>query len=271
MSDETRPRLESVDAALTARLLADHRQHALKLTEMIRADAGSLLQSRYSSLSSDYEVIALFSYALGLPLSDVREAFSQAAQSFQRVLELRGTTEAFPVVVLKYDASRSPDDRQACAEPVSLHGEGTQDYSLTNSQSSYVAVCEALIGCDDSTATRIARMIWDPPDASYIGPRSYCTPNDQHLAYALRELLHGTKASAEAELEKLNLTRSSDARIAHEAVMIRSLLNGSRRRFVDGLSELLEWHRRAAATRQGVVIRSSSSAFVGWDSVDLRS
>ncbi len=103
----------------------------------------------------------------------------------------------------------------------------------------------ALIAGEDSVAKKLAARIWDPPNASYIGPRSFCTPNGQCLAYALREQLHGTAASMESELQRLKL-RQADTMVAHQAVMVRAISSIDSGSFLNALTHLLDWHEHEA-------------------------
>lgn len=240
------PRLDYLDSEMAALALSCAEEYLPKLLDMIATEPSKLAQTRYSSLSGNYESIAFFSYALGFPLEKVKAAFSQAAHAHLRVFELRGTEPVFPALHLRYDPAHTPGTPGAIVELKNLH-EVQVDYSLTNSQKGYVAVCEALGACEDSVAKKIAALIWDPPNASYIGPKSFCTPNDQHLAYALRNLLVG--GSIESELDQLKLSKSNE-NVGHQAMMLRALAAGDGSWFLKGLHELLSWHKKQASSKQ---------------------
>jgi hypothetical protein len=200
-------------------------------------------------LAGDYESIALLSYGLGYPLDEVRDAFSKAAQAFIKVFELRGTEDAFPAYILTYNPSLPPQDPvSSTLEP--LHPPGTKDYSLTNSNKNYRAVCEALIAGEDELAAQLASFIGDPPNEDYIGPRSFCTPNDQRLAYALRELYQGGHDAVERELKGIRLAKKIDLHYRYQANMIRALATGNGPLFLEGLASLLDWHRQQAPSKR---------------------
>src|SRR5262245_53967833 len=61
----------------------------------IADDPGMLLQRRYGSLAFDHECVALYYYALGFPLAQVREQLTHSASYAHKVFELRGTQDAF--------------------------------------------------------------------------------------------------------------------------------------------------------------------------------
>jgi hypothetical protein len=132
-----------------------------------------------------------------------------------------------------------------------MHPPGEMDYSVTNSRNNYIAVCEALIAGKDALAERLATFIWDPSNASYISPRSFCTPNDQRLAYALRSLFQGEDSVAvNSALKGISLRSKAELNIRHQATMIRSLATGDRSRYLEGLDGLLAWHRKEAPSKK---------------------
>ena len=249
MKSEMHRRLDYLDVDIAVMALAEAEKHAPKLLNMINAEPTKLLQTRYSSLASDYESIAWFSYAIGFPIEKVSEAFAKAAHAHLKVFELRGAESAFPAYIFKYDASHSPGTPESTVEFKRLHEDQDVDYSLTYSQKGYVAVCEALVSGNDTVADNISALIWDPPDASYIGPKSFCTSNDQHLAYALRQLIHGTAASVELELDQMKASKA-DVHIGHQAMMVRALAMNDPGGFLDGLSAFLNWHEGEASSRK---------------------
>jgi len=249
MKNELNQRLDYLDADIAVMALKDAEEHAPKLLNMIAAEPTNLLQTRHSSLASDYESIAWFSYALGFPIDKVKEAFSKAAHAHLKVFELRGSESAFPAYNFHYDASHPPGTPESTVEFKRFHEDQDVDYSLTNSQKGYVAVCEALVSGEDTVADKLSALIWDPPDASYIGPKSFCTSNDQHLAYALRQLIHGTAASVEVELDQL-MASKADVHIGHQAMMVRAIATKDHGYFLEGITAFLDWHEREASSRQ---------------------
>lgn len=107
----------------------------------------------------------LLRYAEGAPLDEVRAAFRRATEYTLALFRLRAPREPW----------QPADD---------------VDESLTNSRRALEALELALACGAHDLATALAPLVWDPPDATYIGPSSVvCTPEEQRLAYALRDLL----------------------------------------------------------------------------------
>jgi immunity protein 49 of polymorphic toxin system len=224
--------------------LNDRLRTKAETLQMIREEPGKLLQIRMSSLEGDCSRIGLYQYALGFPLDEVRQAFAEAAAAALKVFELRGTSEAFPAVLLTVDPTKPEDDPAFVIEERPLHPPGTRDYSLTNSRDCFQDICLALIGGEYATAEKLAGLMWDPPRASYIGPRSeVCTPNQQHLAYAVKELLHNHPEAAQKELKRIGC-RKSEEQVAFLAKMVGGLAERDGASFLEGLQELLRWHRK---------------------------
>ena len=245
MSDAACPRLGYIDSETAKMALSQFAEDVPKLLEIIAAGRTRLIQTHFSSLASDYESIATLSYGLGLPLATVKDAFRNAACAYLKVFELRGTEPAFPVYSLTYDPAYPPSDAESLIEFKNITN-CKVDYSLSNSQKNYFAVCQALGVGEDNLADKLAALIWDPPDASYIGPRSFCTANDHHLAYALRELIHGTAATMEAELKQLKLGKSQSF-IRNQALMLQALATSDRQSFLECLAALLICHEQEAS------------------------
>jgi len=115
--------------------------------------------------------LGLLRYADGAPLDDVRALVRRATEYTLALFRLRAPREPW----------RSADE---------------VDESLTNSRRALEALELALAGGAPELATTLAPLVWDPPDATYIGPTSVvCTPEEQRLAYALRDLLTNTPSS----------------------------------------------------------------------------
>jgi hypothetical protein len=92
-------------------------------------------------------------------------------------------------------------------------------------------------------------MIWDPPDANYIGPKSeICTPDQQHLAYAVKHLL---LADPDACLKELTLVnpRTATVDVQRQAEMVQAIALKQPDVFLRSLEALLEWHEKTAARR----------------------
>lgn len=234
-------RIEYLDVENALYILKDAQKKAVEAESMMSEEPGKVTKGRLSLLAGHYNRIAMNYYALGFPLTSVKEAFAKSALAKLRMFENRDKASSFSVVHLQVDPSRSlvvekPDE----PEP---------DHSLTNSQEGYTAVCEAMLAGLDKIAERIAKLIWDPPNAPYIGKRSFCTPDDQRLAYALRLLFCG--GEREVNLSGLIQGRGTVAEnVIHQASMVQAICEYDFLKFRDGLTELLEWHRRAAKLKQ---------------------
>ncbi len=177
--------------------------------------------------------LAFLEYGLGEDLATVRTHFAEAVQALTRVFELRATSLALPIVSV--GAQPDPD------RPL-------LDHSLTNSKRGLLAMYLALISGGPQEARRLAALIGDPPEATYLGEDStVCTPEDQQLAYFLKALLLGEKPEPPRQTES-----SSEGR-AFERFMLEALWAGDGRVFLDSLRRLLVWQegqRRAEEHRQ---------------------
>lgn len=249
MTDPIQPRLDYIDVRTAKMALELHEKDVPETLELIAVEPTTLAQTRQSILESDYEACALFYYAIGFPLQKVREAFSSAAQAHRRACELRGTEPRMPAYRVTYDPDVSPDDPNAFFKCEPFFEDDETDYSFTNSRSTYMAVCEALIAGENSLAGKIAAMIWDPPNASYIGPNCFCTPNKQHLAYAFRDLFRSDIAASKHELAKVTADRRKTGAF-YETHMVRALAERDESMFIAGLSSLLDWHMEQARMKE---------------------
>ncbi len=243
MNSSITPRLEYIDLENDKLVLANFLEDLSERLADIAAEPEKSPQIGYSFLFDNYKDIAAFRYALGYPLSEVHHAFVQAIQAYLKVLELRGTQESFPLFELVYDPAYPPDSPESLVEFKRV--ERGKDYSLGNSWKTYQVACLALALDKQSSAQEIASLIWDPPEASYVGPRSFCTPNGQHLAYAFRGLLSGSSELIEAELKQVQVQKK-EAMLFYQKKMIRALGNGDAQLFIEGVSLLLEAHKKKA-------------------------
>ena len=249
MNERPKPRLSFVEPEYADMALASHKAKLGGLLDMIASEPVKLPHSMYNKVADRYKAIGRYLYALGFPMETVKDAIRKAANAYLEVFRLRGTDPAFPAYTFTYDPNHAPGTPESILEFKPIHGEGAMDYSLTNSHKGFAAVCEALIAGEDELATRIAGLIWDPPNASYIGPRSFCTPNDQHLGYGLREFFGGCFNAMEAELAQIRVRQSDDA-ISHQASMLQALATKDDVEFCSSLDALLVRHAKLANSKK---------------------
>lgn len=240
------PRLEHIDRLHAATVLHNFEAQRERTSTLMKSEPGRLSQTRYLCLADEHMEIGLFRYGLGHPFEEIREAFRQAAQAYMKVFELRGTEEPFDVTLVTYDPKLPPDDPASILAMRALHPPGSKDYSVTCSRNGLEAVYVALVGDEPVIAERLAAMIWDPPDADYIGPSSEtCTPNQQHLAYAVKHLFANDMSACVSELGSVRAKkRETDVRV--QAEMVRALAENRDALFLESLCELLAWHKKHA-------------------------
>jgi hypothetical protein len=213
--------------------------------EKIRTEPDKLPQTRHSSLAMEYRFAGFELYALGHPLEEVRDAFASAALAGLMVAQLR-CEEPLHTVTVTLDPRYPPSDpRHAVEEP--MHPGEAKDYTLGNSRKNFWYVTAALTAGEFGIAHRVAALAGDPPDADWVNLRSFCTPNDQRIAYAVRHLFAEEKEKTLAELDRIrpNKLESETADHASVARMIRALALNEADAFVLGLNSLLRWHEHA--------------------------
>jgi hypothetical protein len=239
----TQVRLNYIDLDLTKRVVGTVTGLAEEIKRSIAKDPRKLRQTRESSLSADVTMLAAYHYALGEPLEGVADELREAAEAKLKVFELRGTEDPFPVTLVTLDIDSPPEAPEVISrEP--LHPPGSKDYSLTNSRSGLKAMYMALASGHVLVAQRLAQLIWDPPDADYIGDESeVCTPDDQHLSYAVKHYILGEEAKAHEELRRVGSGRQE---IALQVPVVRALLDGNGDGFLTVLHAYLKWHEREA-------------------------
>lgn len=257
MNDSTRdPRLD-LDPRILRALASGVGRVAGRIREsldLIRREPDRLVQTRHSVLAREYRDIAFAFYAVGYPLDEVRVAMAGLALAGLKVVELRGTEEPFLKTVVTLDPG---DPRRAVVQPA--HPPDARDDSLGNARKNLLYTCAALAAGEFDLAARIAALAGDPPDARWVGPRSpVCTPNDQHLAYAMKHLLAGGRERALAELSHIRPTGRDAIAAAYAydfhgadhadlAHLIRALAVGDAGLFGAGLEGLRRWHERVSA------------------------
>lgn len=240
------PRLDCFDAETARMALSIFRDNVPKLLGMMRAEPEELPQRRQDILASQYQDIALYYYALGYPITAVIEGFRRAVDAYVQVFRLRGTAAPFEAYVVE----PSPRDETGSESPAysmrPLHN-GERDFSSTNSRKAYYATCLALGVGDEQSASELTERIWDPPGASYIGPASFCTFDDQRLAYALRALYEGRQEDVGAELDRIS-QRAEEVRL--QAELLRAIQREDATNFVRDLGAFLRWHEKEARLKK---------------------
>lgn len=203
--------------------------------QLIRNEPDKLVQRRLNGLEHEFAAIANYLYAFGYPLPSVCQALASSALAARKVFQLRGTEAPFFVldVTLKSNGT---------AEKKPRHPPGSKDFSVTNSANNLAATAISLCAGRFDLAKDISSMAWDPPNASYLSDArgSYCTRNDQRLAYALREYYIGNLDEARRLLTQVRtLPRHHEVRA--KAAMIGGLIEREPERFLHGIEEYLPW------------------------------
>jgi hypothetical protein len=239
----TQVRLNYVDFDLTKRVVGTVTGLVEEIKLTIAKDPRKLRQTRESSLVADLMMLAAYHYALGEPIQRTIDEFRQAAEATLKVFELRGTEPTFPASLVTLD-SDSPAEAPEVISRESLHPPGSKDYSLTNSRSGLKAMYMALASGHVLVAQRLAQLVWDPPDADYIGEESeVCTPDDQHLAYAVKHYILGEDAKGHEELGRVKDGRQE---VVLQVPLVRALLDRDGEAFIAALRAFLKWHEKEA-------------------------
>ena len=242
----TSPRIQRIDTHFVEQRLADFLRSKEKTLSLLKAEPGKLEQTRYAFLAGECAAIGFYRYGLGFPIQEVAEAFREAARAYLNVFQLRGTEAPFPVTVLTIDPEKTPGDPEFVIGDRPLHPPESKDFSPTNSKTGLEAVFLALVGQDLPLANSLADLIWDPPNASYIGPSSeVCTPNEQHFAYSVKYLLKNQYEDARNEIMQLKANKR-EKWVTAVSKMIEGIVTSASELFRDGLSELLSIHRQEA-------------------------
>jgi hypothetical protein len=224
-SNPRNPRIKDLDVSFFAARLADRIRAREAREERIREQPNDRPQLAMALLYSDCEHMGFYEFALGYPIQKIRRSFAEAAAAALKVFELRGT------------------------EQWAVNSVWRKEYSTTNSQNCFEAICVSLVAGEWMIARGLAELMWDPPNADYIGPKSeVCTTSQQSLAYATRYLLLEQPAEIEKELRRLGPGKR-EQQIAALAKMVRGLAQDSDAIFNEGLLELLFLHGRFARRR----------------------
>jgi len=249
------PRIKGIDQSWAAQLIQYNEQSRLELLRELgeRPEGGT--QLLYAMLADHCHDLGLLHYAIGSSIKQVRDSFANAAQAFLHVFELRGTQPNFDVTLVKLrpvsPSLSEMDDPENAANAQStkvssgpLRQRDRSDDSLTNSRTGLRAMYLALTVDQPDLARKIAKMVFDPSNATYIGPDSVvCTVNEQHLAYGLKLYLLEDPINAELQLRMIE---NEEPSVNHQATMIKALIDQNPQAFLSALNELLSDHRQQA-------------------------
>jgi len=244
MSSTLKPRHDYIDIATTERVLQNGMKHRDDLKGLMAAEPATLLQTRFNSLGSECEQIALLLYALGHPIERVREMYRDAVIAYEEVVRLRGTEPVFPVAEVSHNPAFSSADPRG-VKIKSLNAPDEKDYSLGNSWDCYHFACVALMVGQADAAERFAVQAWDPPGSKYLGYGKYsvCTTNDQRLAYAMRKFYEKDRDGALRLVSMIGPTKGEKHDVVDQAVIWKGILQNQPAAVLDGLMGLLAWHR----------------------------
>jgi len=240
----SKSRLPYVDVDLSRRVNSQLLSFAEVVQRQLSEEPEKIPQTRYSLLARNLAMRAGFAYALSEPAAEVRALLQSAAEAKLKVFEFRGQHSSFrsELVTISLDASTGD------AVDVEREWRTDSDYSLTNSRSGLDGIYSAMATGQLLIAQRLAQLIGDPPNAPYIDPESeVCTPDDQHIAYAMKRYLLGDRDRAAAELD---LVSDDDARTAAEARVARALVSHDRDSFFGALQAHLKWHANEAKKKR---------------------
>lgn len=264
MVNSNTPRHSYVDQHWAIQLMDYLRQARQELVRDIKSKQDEASQLDYILLAGYCRDLGLLQYAMGLPLPRVRDCFSEASQAYLKVFELRGSEDTFSAMAVSFVPESVDTEYPKVLERQPVHPPRAKDYSLTNSRTGLLAMHLALTLRNSSVAQRIADLVWDPPNASYVDPNSVvCTPNDQLLAYSLRDYLLGND---EAAMSSLRLIEIRETEIKHQTMMIWALVLRNQIMFLRELKSFLEWHQKNALNEEN---RKNPEFFLGLPGLGL--
>jgi hypothetical protein len=245
MNPSNLPRVKSLDTTFVRDRLVNRLKDREETLQRIRDGSIKLLQWEMSGHTSHCAASGFYQFALGHSFQEVRQSFSEAAAASLKVMELRGSEDSFPVLMVSIDPTK-PEDDPAAITSRWRDPPGTKDYSLGNSRNCLEGIFYAWVGGEYGIVDQLAKLMWDPPKARYIGPKSeVCTTNQLHLSYAVKYLLLESPEEARKELARIPpRPRSADPETPYLAKMVRGLVENHCGFFTDGLQELLFWHQK---------------------------
>ncbi len=221
---------------------------------LILEDPARLATTRNALVADGYFYLAMYDYALDEPLDSIRKELSCAVEAYFKVLESRGTEPILSSLQVHLDASARP------INPLIRSASGRQvDFSIGNSARTYDFCAAAFLSQARSSVQHLAGKIWDPPNAPYVRWDSiYCTPNQQAIAYAFRELARGADEDGLSCLQNLREERLTELQ-RNEVLCLRGVAKGNESMIGFGIEELLNHHCAYANQKQN---RNDPDAFV---------
>lgn len=232
--------LRHVNAERAMSVLKSREADKRAFDSLRNGEPATIGQRHWAVHASHSVAVGGLKYALGFDIEECRHAFVAGLSASIETGRLRGTTEPFPVLDVHFDPTH-PSGDPGRVQMKHRHLPGARDFSLGNSKRAYMFTCLGL-GIGESAAAREqAGLIWDPPNADYIGARSVvCKPNDQALAYSLKYYLQSDFAAA---FEKAISVRSLPKDyIGMQARLLQSILTNDATQFLKVLENLLEKH-----------------------------
>ena len=159
--------------------------------------------------------MGMISYAQGASLKEVQHTFRKSVAFYLEVFRFHGTISSYP--------DQDPE-------------ESSSDHSLTNSRRALQAM-ELALACEPTDiAVSLASFVWDPPHASYLGADSVvCTPQEQQLAYMLRDLLRNYTGTGGTSIKTL---KPETVEQAHRLALLKALFKKDQTAFEAGLIDL---------------------------------
>lgn len=204
--------------------------HVKTVSDLLNEGPVRLEQSRRSSLFSSLFALGSISWING-ELAAAREHWRLAVEEKVRIFELRGASSKFPV------SEATPDGRLVDVT------ESGPDYSMTSGKQCIRGVFQAISIGEVELAALLARMAWDPPDASYVGLKSsICRPEDVILAQIGKHWLSGDGQRLDATIEKFRKTRSGE-RACCVCEGIAGISSGDSEAVLQSLDRVLEFHK----------------------------
>lgn len=230
----------SGDLAYWREVKVEYEKNVAISKELLRSEPGRRLQARYSMLAEELRILAVLKYILSVEFADIQKDLSASSDAWLRLYECRHLFE--------------PDELPITTDRLDKLGEVVRqqvdnDYSLTCSANGYLAVMVALASGRLQTAKYLAAQIWDPSNAAYVRKKSsYCTPNDQYLAYALREYFRGEHELCLGFLRQIHSPFRED-RLAIEEDLLRGIVTNDSYIFLNSIDDLITWCNAQAKKR----------------------